>query len=307
MKIAVIGAGAMGSLFGAYLTQAGESVTVVDIWPEHIRAIQKQGLILESANGEQMFPLVATTEIHQLESVDLVILFVKSAATRAAALSAATILRQDGRILTLQNGLGNAETIADVIGRERVLVGTTAQGATMLGPGRVRHAGQGDTHIGKMQGGVDQFCQDVAAILSRSGLPAFVETDVRGLVWGKLVVNTGINALTALLRLRNGQLVELPETKKLLEMAVAEAVQVAKAAGIQLPYSDPVEKVVSVAIATKNNQSSMLQDILRGSPTEIAVINGAIVREGERLGVATPVNQTLTLLVRSLEKNLSTC
>ncbi len=306
MKIAVIGAGAMGCLFGAYLTQAGESVAVVDIWPEHIQAIQTQGLILEEASGEQNIPLAATTGIDMLEPVDLAVLFVKSAATRLATTSAAALLQPGGRILTLQNGFGNAETIAEVIGIERVLVGTTAQGATLLGPGRVRHAGQGDTHIGQLAGGADPFCYDVAMTLTRAGLPTFVEADVRGLVWGKLVINAGINALTALLRLRNGQLAELPETRQLLTMAVEEAVQVAKAAGIQLPYPDPVGKVLSVAIATKHNQSSMLQDILRGTPTEIAVINGAIVREGERLGVATPVNRTLALLLQALEKNLST-
>ena len=113
-----------------------------------------------------------------------------------------------------------------------------------------------------------------------------------------------LRALTALLRLRNGQLAELAETRQLLALAVEEAVQVARAAGVLLPYANPVDKVLAVAVATGQNQSSMLQDVLRGSPTEIAVINGAIVREGERLGVATPVNRTLTLLVQALEKNL---
>lgn len=306
MQIAVIGAGAMGSLFGAYLAKAGEAVTVVDIWQEHIEAIQTRGLSLEEADGEKNIPLAAMAGTARLEPVDLVILFVKSAATRLAATSAATVLKPGGRILTLQNGLGNAETIAEVIGIERVLVGTTAQGATLLGSGRVRHAGQGDTHIGRMTGDADQFCQDVAAILSRAGLPTFVEADVRSLVWGKLVINVGINALTALLRLHNGQLAELPETRQLLAMAVEEAVRVATAAGISLPYENPVDKVLTVAIATKQNQSSMLQDVLRQSCTEIAVINGAVVREGERLGVTTPVNRTLTLLVQALEKNLST-
>ena len=307
MKIAVIGAGAMGSLFGAYLAKAGEAVTVVDIWAEHIEAIQTRGLILEEAGVERSVPLTATTEIDILEPVELVILFVKSAATKLAATSAATILKPGGRILTLQNGLGNAEAIAEAVGVRSVLVGTTAQGATLLGPARVRHGGRGETHIGRLSGEADAFCHEVAALLSNAGLPTFVEPDVRSLIWGKLIINTGINALTALLRLRNGQLAELTETRQLLALAVEEALLVAKAAGIHLPYDNPVEKVLSVAIATTDNQSSMLQDILRGVTTEIAVINGAIVREGERLGVATPVNRTLTLLVAALEKNRSTC
>ena len=304
MKIAVIGAGAMGSLFGAYLAKAGEAVTLVDIWQEHVAAIRSQGLMLGEPAGDEVVRLDAMLGTGGLEPVDLVILFVKSAATQAAATDAAALLRPGGRVLTLQNGLGNAEAIAEIVGAERVLAGTTAQGATLLGPGRVRHGGSGETHIGRLSGEADAFCHEVAALLTNAGLPTVVEPDVRSLIWGKLIINTGINALTALLRLRNGQLADLAETRQLLALAVEEAVKVARAAGVQLPYEKPLEKVLAVAVATGQNQSSMLQDVLRGSPTEIAVINGAIVREGERLGVATPVNRTLTLLVQALEKNL---
>ena len=304
MKIAVIGAGAMGSLFGAYLAKAGAAVTVVDVWPEHVAAIRGQGLVLSEAAGDEVVRLDAALGTGGMEPVDLVILFVKSAATQAAATDAAALLRPGGRVLTLQNGLGNAEVIAEIVGAERVLAGTTAQGATLLGPGRVRHGGSGETHIGRLFGEVDEFCHEVARLLTNAGLPTVVEPDVRSLIWGKLIINTGINALTALLRLRNGQLAELDETRQLLALAVDEAVQVARAAGVRLPYENPRDKVWAVAVATGQNQSSMLQDVLRGSPTEIAVINGAIVREGERLGVATPVNRTLTLLVQALEKNL---
>ncbi len=304
MKIAVIGAGAMGSLFGAYLAKAGEAVTLVDIWQEHVAAIRSQGLLLSEEAGDEVVRLDVVLGTGGLVAVDLVILFVKAAATRVAAVDAAALLRPGGRVLTLQNGLGNAEVIAEIVGAERVLAGTTAQGATLLGPGRVRHGGRGETHIGRLSGEVDGLCAQVAAMLSNAGLPTVVEPDVRSLIWGKLVINTGINALTALLRLRNGQLAELAETRQLLALAVEEAVQVAGAAGVALPYENPLGKVLAVAAATGQNQSSMLQDVLRGSPTEIAVITGAIVREGERRGVATPVNRTLTLLVQALEKNL---
>ena len=304
MKIAVIGAGAMGSLFGAYLAKAGAAVTVVDVWPEHVAAIRGQGLTLSEAAGDEVVRLDAALGTGGMEPVDLVILFVKSAATQAAATDAAALLRPGGRVLTLQNRLGNAEVVAEIVGAERVVAGTTAQGATLLGPGRVRHGGSGETHIGRLFGEVDEFCHEVARLLTNAGLPTVVEPDVRSLIWGKLIINTGINALTALLRLRNGQLAELAETRQLLALAVEEAVQVARAAGVLRPYANPLDKVLAVAVAAGQNQSSMLQDILRGSPTEIAVINGAIVREGERLGVATPVNRTLTLLVQALEKNL---
>ena len=173
----------------------------------------------------------------------------------------------------------------------------------MLAPGRIRHGGRGDTHIGRLAGPADDFCREAAAILTRAGIPAFAEDAVQSLIWGKLVINAGINALTALLRYGNGQLNDHEETRELVKLAVTEAVQVAAAAKIPLPYGDAVEKVLAVAAATATNRSSMLQDILHGRITEIDAINGALVREGLRLAVPTPVNRTLTLLIKALEKN----
>ena len=304
MKIVIIGAGAMGGLFAARLAAAGEDVSVVDVWAEHVEAIRTQGLILETGEGViKALPAAASRSEDLAVAADLVIIFVKSAMTEAAARSAQTLLGSAGRVLTLQNGLGNAETIAALVGAERVLAGTTAQGATLLGPGRIRHGGRGDTHIGRLAGPVDDFCREAAAILTRAGIPAFAEDAVQSLIWGKLVINAGINALTALLRYGNGQLNDHEETRELVKLAVTEAVQVAAAAHIPLPYGDAVEKVLAVAAATATNRSSMLQDILHGRITEIDAINGALVREGIRLAVPTPVNRTLTLLIKALEKN----
>ena len=304
MKIVIIGAGAMGGLFAARLAAAGEDVSVVDVWAEHVEAIRTQGLILETGEGViKALPAAASRSEDLAVAADLVIIFVKSAMTAAAARSAQELLSPAGRVLTLQNGLGNAETIAAVVGAEKVLAGTTAQGATLLGPGRIRHGGRGDTHIGRLAGPADEFCRETAAILTRAGIPAFAEEEVQSLIWGKLVINAGINALTALLRYGNGQLNDHEETRELVKLAVAEAVQVAAAAKIPLPYGDAVEKVLAVAAATATNRSSMLQDILHGRITEIDAINGALVREGIRLAVPTPVNRTLTLLIKALEKN----
>ena len=304
MKIVIIGAGAMGGLFAARLAAAGEDVSVVDVWAEHVEAIRTQGLILETGEGViKALPAAASRSEDLAVAADLVIILVKSAMTAAAARSAQELLSPAGRVLTLQNGLGNAETIAAVVGAEKVLAGTTAQGATLLGPGRIRHGGRGDTHIGRLAGPADDFCREAAAILTRAGIPAFAEDAVQSLIWGKLVINAGINALTALLRYGNGQLNDHEETRELVKLAVAEAVQVAAAAKIPLPYGDAVEKVLAVAAATATNRSSMLQDILHGRVTEIDAINGALVREGLRLAVPTPVNRTLTLLIQALEKN----
>ena len=309
MKIVIIGAGAMGGLFAARLAAAGEDVSVVDVWAEHVETIRTQGLILETGEGEVRTKPAAVTRVEDLAAcaADLVIVFVKSGMTAAAARSAQTILGPAGRVLTLQNGLGNAEMIAEVFGADRVLAGTTAQGATLIGPGRIRHGGRGDTHIGRLTGPVDDFCREAAMILSRAGIPAIAEDTVQSLIWGKLVINVGINALTALLRFTNGQLNDHAETRELVKLAVAEAVQVAAASDVRLPYDNAVEKVLAVAAATATNRSSMLQDILRGRATEIDAINGALVREGVRLGVPTPVNATLTLLIKALEKQQGIC
>ena len=309
MKIVIIGAGAMGGLFAARLAAAGEDVLVVDVWAEHVETIRTQGLILETGEGEVRTKPAAVTRVEDLAAcaADLVIVFVKSGMTAAAARSAQTILGPVGRVLTLQNGLGNAEMIAEVFGADRVLAGTTAQGATLIGPGRIRHGGRGDTHIGRLTGPVDDFCREAAMILSRAGIPAIAEDAVQSLIWGKLVINVGINALTALLRFTNGQLNDHAETRELVKLAVAEAVQVAAASEVRLPYDNAVEKVLAVAAATATNRSSMLQDILRGRATEIDAINGALVREGVRLGVPTPVNATLTLLIKALEKQQGIC
>ncbi len=302
MKIAIIGAGAMGSLFGGRLALAGEEVWLLDVWEEHVRTIGKKGLVIATVAEDLVARPMATTEPEDIGTADLVIIFVKSSATRTAAETAAGLLGPETAVLTLQNGYGNAEAIAEVVGAGRVIAGTTAQGATLLGPGRIMHGGSGDTHIGELRGGKTDRLEKVAACLTRAGIPTVGDDNVAALIWGKLVVNVGINALSAITGLKNGALADHEETRQVLALAVEEAVRVADAAGIRLPYENAVEKVLSVAVATAQNRSSMLQDLSGGRRTEIDAINGALVREGERVGVATPVNRVLTLLIKALEK-----
>jgi 2-dehydropantoate 2-reductase len=232
----------------------------------------------------------------------VVIIFVKSTATTQAAQTAQSLLGADTAVLTLQNGYGNAEKLAALLGPERVIAGTTAQGATLVGPGQVLHGGAGDTHIGSLTGGVSPALDNIAATLTRAGIPTIVDTDVTALIWGKLIINVGINALTGITGLKNGQLADYAETTAILKMAVLEAVKVADALGVTLPYPQPVAKVLAVAAATAQNRSSLLQDLSNNRLTEIDAINGAIVEAGIRLGIPTPVNQTLTLLVKTFEK-----
>ncbi|MCZ7567871.1 MAG: 2-dehydropantoate 2-reductase [Ardenticatenaceae bacterium] len=303
MRVVVIGAGAMGSLFGGRLAAGGKhEVWLLDPWVEHVAALRTNGLTLVNPDGmvEQIAVNVTTEASAVPTPADLALIFVKSHATRRAAEQASPLLGENGLALTLQNGLGNHETIASVVGAGRVIQGVTSHGATLLGPGHVRHAGVGPTHLAAAPEQRPAVAV-IAAAFSAAGLATDIQTDLETLIWGKLIVNVGINALTALLRVQNGVLAEVPEARLLLVQAITEAVAVARAAGIALPYDDAVSHVLAVARATGANRSSMLADVLRGAPTEVEVINGSIVRVAERLGMDAPVNRMLTALVRALD------
>jgi 2-dehydropantoate 2-reductase len=292
----------MGGLFGGLLTLAGEEIWLLDTRADQVNAIRQHGLTIRSATGDLVTSPNATTDPRDIGTADVVIIFVKSTATTQAAQTAQSLLGADTAVLTLQNGYGNAEKLAALLGPERVIAGTTAQGATLVGPGQVLHGGAGDTHIGSLTGGVSPALDNIAATLTRAGIPTIVDTDVTALIWGKLIINVGINALTGITGLKNGQLADYAETTAILKMAVLEAVKVADALGVTLPYPQPVAKVLAVAAATAQNRSSLLQDLSNNRLTEIDAINGAIVEAGIRLGIPTPVNQTLTLLVKTFEK-----
>jgi len=300
--IAIVGAGAMGSLYGGKLA-AVTPVTLLDPWAEHVSAIQKGNLHINELDGsETVVSIQATTDPADVAAADLAIIFVKSHATGQACQWASRFLKPGGLALTLQNGVGNAEIMAEVLGEDKVLAGGTSHGATLLGPGRVRHAGKGPTHIASRSGIVDQLTQ-FTQLFEKAGFEVHLTDNLDDLVWGKLVINVGINALTAILRVPNGQLAESDAARSLMAGAVEEAVTICQAKGITLPYEDPFGRVVQVARATATNRSSMLQDVLRGVPTEVGVINEAIVKEGKALGIPTPANQFILTLVRAIEES----
>jgi len=300
MKTTIIGAGAMGGLFGGLLAEAGEDVWLFDVWAEHVGEMTRSGLHIEREGVVRSIPVRAASDPSQIRPAELVLLFVKSTQTRAAALVAREMAGPRGLFLTLQNGLGNGDTIAEVVDPSRVMAGTTAHGATLLGPGRIRHAGVGPTRIGMWAGGDPLHAQRVAATLTGAGIETEAVEDVRSVVWDKLLVNVGINAITALTGIRNGQLLDLEATKELVRAAVDEAAAVANAAGVAV-RQNPVDHVFQVAKATGGNRSSMGQDVDHRRSTEIGAINGAVVREGRKHGVETPVNQALAALVETLQ------
>jgi 2-dehydropantoate 2-reductase len=302
MSIAVVGAGAMGSLFGALLAEAGQEVWLIDVWAEHVAAIQKAGLSVERAGQTRLVKLNATSDPTDVGTCTLVIVFVKSIHTAAAALTAAKLVGDTGLVLTLQNGMGNADQIAQEVDPGRVVAGTTSYGATMLGPGEIRHAGIGPTTIGMWHPDDSDRAHEAADLLAGAGIETEVVADVRRIIWDKLLINVGINAITALTNIKNGQLLDLDQTIWLSGAAVKEAMEVAAAQAITV-RPDAVEHVLEIAKATSGNRSSMGQDVDNRRLTEIDTINGAVVREAERLGIETPVNRTLTALIETLQSH----
>ena len=302
MKIAVVGAGAMGSLFGGLLAEAGNEVWLYDVSEGHVDRVKADGLVIEREGRSRNVNICATTNAQEIGHAELVLIFVKSTQTQKAAQTAGLLTGSEGFVMTLQNGMGNADTIATVIDPNRVLAGTTSHGATLLGPGRIRHAGSGPTVMGLWSHGDAGFkrAQEFALVLSSAGFETQVTEEVRHIIWDKLLVNIGINALTALTGTKNGQILDLETTRELSRAAVAEAVCVAEAQGIEV-RQDPVDHVFKIAAATAVNRSSMGQDIDNRRETEIDAINGFIVREARRLGLKAPVNQTLTTLIETLQ------
>ena len=304
MKIVVIGAGAMGSLFGGLLAEHKNDVTLLDIWQEHVNAITSKGLSIERDGIQRQISVQATTESESIGAADLVIVFVKSTQTAQAAQTAAKLISTTGMVLTLQNGMGNADILAVGLGGDRVLAGTTSHGATLLGPGMIRHAGIGATTIGLWQGADSTKTESVADLFNRAGIETSVTVDVRSLIWGKLLINVGINAITALTGIKNGEITEFPAARHLAEMAVREAMTVAKAQGISV-RKDVVEHVLQVAQATAANRSSMGQDVDNQRQTEIGAINGVVVEYAKKADIAVPVNEALTCLVETLQAHYS--
>jgi len=300
MKFLIIGPGAMGCLFSARLKIAGYHVTLLDYNAERAAQITEHGIRVEGISGELKAEVPVITK-KTSEIPDVVLLCVKANQTRMAAEGIKSWIGPKSQILTLQNGIGNIEILEEIFGRESVLGGITAEGATLLGPGHVRHAGKGDTVIGPEDSPAGSV-SDIVSIFNKAGFKTRSAKNVNDLIWGKLIINVGINALTAITRLKNGFLPKLKPAGMIMEGAVQEAVSVADAKGITLPYSDPLERVLEVCRATAENIASMLQDVLNQKPTEIAFINGAIVKEGNALGIPTPVNHTLTCLTQTIQE-----
>ena len=288
----------MGMLFGARLRRSGVDVAILHRTASDVAYVEEHGVHVEDADGSWQVRVPISTDARALGDADLVIVFTKAYDTEAGTRNALPCALPSAAFLTLQNGLGNWQKIAGIVGAERVLAGATSQGATRVRPGHVRHAGQGPTQLGCPAGALAQRAGEAAALLTRAGIPTEVVQDVEAVVWSKLVLSAAINPLTVLAAGPNGDLVAKAPLRRLLNAVAREAAEVARGRAIRLLWSDPADEAAAVCQRTRDNVSSMLQDVLAGRRTEIDEINGALCSEARRVGVPVPLNEALTRLVR---------
>ncbi len=281
------------------MARAGEDVTLLDYRPERAAKIANAGLSLKTAAGKFAVPVKASADAAEIGAADLALVCVKAFQTSTAAEHAAPCVGKDTTLLTLQNGLGNIESLSEVFGKGRVIGGVTGHGATLQGIGEVVHTGTGDTVIGEQSGEHTPRLEKIKALLDKAGISTTITTNLAGAVWGKVVINCAINPLAALTCLKNGDLLREAALSDLLGKVAVEAAQVAQALGIELPYANPSEEAKKVCTRTAENINSMLADVLNHRPTEINQLNGAVAKAAK----SAPLNTALTALIRGLEEN----
>lgn len=308
MKIVVIGPGALGCLLAASLgiKSDGHEIWLVDHDKNRAALLAGQGLILEEGDNQYSCRINATTDIKKIGlPADLFFLCVKAHAVENSLKQTAVSLTENSLLITFQNGIKHLDIVDKMCGSALWAVGVTAQGATLIRPGHIRHGGQGLTRLGFLRSPskkAQELLRNAAVLLTRADVETEVVPDIIDHVWNKLLVNVGINPLTAILSWSNGQLLDSAEAETTLAAAVLEAADVARAKGIKIT-EDPVAMTKQVCQATKDNISSMLQDVQKKRPTEIDAINGAIVEEAHKFGIPVPVNEELVRKVKEIESN----
>ena len=302
MKIAMIGAGAMGGSYGAQLAHAGHAVTLIDSRDDHVETIKREGLRADGALGDNRLRLDAFTSPPAGLNADLAIVFVDTNNTRAGALAAKQALAPDAHAITCQNGIGNVEILQDVLGKEHVLGGSSMCSAASQGPGHVTLTHLDKTSVGEIDGVERERTRALAAALNDAGLPTSIVPDIMATIWQKFIVNCAFNALCATTGLRTGEMMRVPELDALQDRILEEVSAVNEAKNIALPDPEITTKL-KVNGRKKMNKPSMLQHITAGRKTEIDAINGALIREAKTLGIATPYNEALVALLKGREQS----
>lgn len=307
MKVCVIGAGALGSTIGGTLAEAGNEVVLVDPYRAHTDAINRTGLKMRTGGKDRVVAVRAASNTANLDVADLVMVLVKSYHTRDAAEAARNVVGPATTVMSLQNGLGHEEILAEVFGQERVIAGKTYVGGVLLGAGHVFAGTDGkESIIGELDGTLSERVTTIADTFGRAGLPVVVSHNIMGAMWDKLLVNVATGALSGITRLPYGDLYAVSAIEDCSIAAVAEAITVARAKGVQLSTAEPREAWVKAADGLPREfKTSMLQSLENGMPTEVDFINGAVVRVGMQVGVPTPINATLVACIKGIECDMA--
>lgn len=306
-RVVVVGAGAMGGLFGGLLAERGLDVTLVDTWREHIAAIAARGLCIVGVGGERAVQVKATADPAAIPAADVVLFQCKAFANRAAAGSVKHLFGAGAAAISFQNGLGNEEALGAVLGAGNVLGGLTAQAGLVESPGVVRNFGDLPTHIGEVGGGHSPRVVAIAAAFTRHGLPTTASADIKRDKWKKLLGNVALGAISAVTDLRSFEIMRVPELRESALRALDEAAAVAKAEGIALDPAEAREVLMRLVDTagggTGMSKSSMREDIARRRRTEIDTIHGGVARLGRARGIATPTIDAMIALVKGLESH----
>jgi 2-dehydropantoate 2-reductase len=300
MKIAVVGAGAMGSVYAGLLGDSGNEVWAVDVRTEHVDAIRARGLVVEGASGTRTVDVNATSDPFEVGPCELVVIATKAMDVEGAAASAQPLLGPDTVVLPIQNGLGSADRVAAVLGEQRVAIGVAGGfGASLVAPGHVHHNGWELVRLGERRGPATERIRRVAQIWEAAGFRVQVYDDVGPLVWEKLVCNVCFSGTCAILERTIGEVLDDADAWSVASRCAREAYDVARARGIALSFDDPVAYARAYGEAIRGARPSMLLDLLAGRPCEVDVINGAVPPAGREVGVAAPANEAVTALVRA--------
>ncbi len=292
----------MGSVYAGLLGAAGNEVWAVDVSEEHVAAIREHGLRVEGASGDRVVRIEATTHADEIGPVDLVVIATKAMHVRAAALSARSLVGPATVVLPIQNGLGSADVVADVLGEACVVLGVAGGfGASLVAPGHAHHHGYELIRLGERRGPVTERIERVAEVWREAGFTVQTDDDVDRLVWEKLICNVCFSGTCTVLGWTIGGVMSEPSAWLVATTCATEAYDVARAAGIALRFDDPVEHVTAFGQRIPDARPSMLLDRLAGRPSEVDVINGAIPARATALGLTAPCNATVTALVKALE------
>jgi 2-dehydropantoate 2-reductase len=304
-KITVVGAGAMGGLFGGLLAEGGLDVTLVDAWPEHIAAIRQNGLRIVGIGGDRAIKVKATTDASEVRTADVVLFQCKAFANETAAKSVKHLFGGATVAITFQNGLGNEQTLGAILGAQNVLGGLTAQAGLAEGPGVVRNFGDLPTYIGEMAGGLSERAVAIAKAFTAHGLPVSASAEIKRDKWKKLLGNVALGAISAVTDMRSVEIMRVPELQEIVFRAVDEAAAVAAQEGVALDVVEAREVLMKLVDTsgggTGNSKSSMREDIIRRRRTEIDTIHGSVARLARQHKVATPTIDTMVAMVKGLQ------